>query len=78
MDRLAKLLVSLAAVHDLETAMNNGTLRLHVTQLEVADMLGVSRESVNKQLNQFSRNSWITLSRGAVTITNMASLRTYE
>ncbi len=76
--RLSKLLVSLAAVHDLETTMNNGTLRLHVTQLEVADMLGVSRESVNKQLNQFSRNEWITLSRGAVTITNMASLRTYE
>jgi CRP-like cAMP-binding protein len=76
--RLAKQLLTLAQVNDLETALNNGTLRLQVTQGELASMLGVSRESVNKQVNQFARQGWVTLSRGAITITDMASLRDYE
>jgi CRP-like cAMP-binding protein len=40
-------------------------------------MLGVSRESVNKQLNLFARDGWITLSRGAVTIDDPQALRTF-
>jgi hypothetical protein len=40
-------------------------------------MLGVSRESVNKQLNQFARDGWITISRGAVTIDDADALRRY-
>jgi CRP-like cAMP-binding protein len=32
-----------------------GSLRIAVTQGELAAMLGVSRESVNKQLNVFQR-----------------------
>jgi CRP-like cAMP-binding protein len=76
--RLAKQLISLAAVHDLDAAHNGSTLRLQVTQGELASMLGVSRESVNKQLNAFSRKGWVTLSRGSVTITEMDALRSYE
>jgi len=41
-------------------------------------MLGVSRESVNKQLNVFARSGWVTTSRGAVTLNDMAALRQYE
>ena len=76
--RLAKQLLSLAAVHDLETALNNGTLRLQLTQSELASMLGVSRESVNKQINAFSRRGWVTKSRGSITITDMLALRRYD
>lgn len=50
--------------------------RIQVTQGELASMLGVSRESVNKQLNQFARDGWITISRGAVTIDDAQALRT--
>lgn len=73
--RLAKHLLTLAA------SMTDGDTRrkprLQITQGELASMLGVSRESVNKQLNQFARDGWITLSRGAVTIDNAEALRTF-
>jgi hypothetical protein len=38
-------------------------------------MLGVSRESVNKQLNLFAREGWLQLGRGAVTLHSLESLR---
>jgi len=73
--RLAKHLLTLASAHaDGHSARRP---RLQVTQGELASMLGVSRESVNKQLNQFSRDGWITLSRGAVTIDDSEALRTF-
>jgi CRP/FNR family cyclic AMP-dependent transcriptional regulator len=73
--RLAKHLLTLASA----PADGNSARRprLQVTQGELASMLGVSRESVNKQLNQFSRDGWITLSRGAVTIDDSEALRTF-
>ncbi len=52
-------------------------IRISVTQGELASMLGVSRESVNKQLNQFMREGWLTLSRGAVTLQKPDALRTF-
>jgi len=76
--RLAKQLLTLAAIHEIETALDGGTLKLNVTQGELASMLGVSRESVNKQLNVFARSGWVTTSRGAVTLNDMAALRQYE
>jgi len=76
--RLAKQLLGLAKIHDLETVLNNGTLRLSVTQGELASMLGVSRESVNKTLNQFSQQGTVETARGAITITDMAALRSYD
>lgn len=71
--RLAKHLLGLAASLG-ETPPGRRT-RIQVTQGELASMLGVSRESVNKQLNQFSRDGWITISRGAVTIDDAEALR---
>jgi len=71
--RLAKGLLGLAASMG-DTPPGRRT-RIQVTQGELASMLGVSRESVNKQLNQFSRDGWITISRGAVTLDDAESLR---
>jgi CRP-like cAMP-binding protein len=76
--RLAKQLLGLAKIHDLETVLNNGTLRLTVTQGELASMLGVSRESVNKTLSEFATQGIVETARGAVKINDMRALRNYE
>jgi CRP/FNR family transcriptional regulator/CRP/FNR family cyclic AMP-dependent transcriptional regulator len=76
--RLGRQLVSLARKLDLETVLNNGTLRLQITQGQLASMLGVTRESVNKQLHAYAARGWVETSRGAITIIDMASLRRFE
>ncbi len=73
--RLAKHLLTLMA--SLPEGDQRKKQRIQVTQGELASMLGVSRESVNKQLNQFARDGWIRLSRGAVTIEDRQALRTF-
>ena len=74
--RLAKQLISLANAHG--ERVNGGEPRLKVTQGELASMLAVSRESVNKQLNFFQREGWITLGRGWVRIVDSQALRTFS
>jgi CRP-like cAMP-binding protein len=71
--RLAKRLLSLATTHQPSRAAAPAKLR--ITQAEMASMLGVSRESVNKQLNAFAREGWVALGRGSVTIENAQALR---
>jgi CRP-like cAMP-binding protein len=77
--RLAKRLLDLAAVHFEGQARSQGTpgVRLRITQSELASMLGVSRESVNKQLNLFAREGWLQIGRGSVTLTDMDILRRF-
>jgi CRP/FNR family transcriptional regulator/CRP/FNR family cyclic AMP-dependent transcriptional regulator len=74
--RLAKQLLTLATQHGERT--NGGEPRLKVTQGELASMLAVSRESVNKQLNFFQREGWITLGRGWVRILDARALRSFS
>ncbi len=74
--RLAKQLVNLS--NALGDRANGGEPRLKVTQGELASMLAVSRESVNKQLNFFQREGWITLGRGWVRILDRQALRTFS
>lgn len=52
--------------------------RLKITQSELASLLSVSRESINKQLNLFQREGWIALSRGALTVHDIDALRTFS
>lgn len=73
--RLAKRLVQLATDHA-QGPRVAGT-KLRITQAELASMLGVSRESVNKQLNRFVQDGWISLGRGSVTVRDPESLRQY-
>lgn len=76
--RLAKQLIALASMHTAEGAPRlDPPVRINVTQGELASMLGVSRESVNKQLNAFAREGWLSLSRGAVILEKPGDLRTY-
>jgi len=76
--RLAKRLLNLAASQAQAGArpVPPAGVRLRITQSELASMLGVSRESVNKQLNQFARQGWIALGRASVTLRDPEALRT--
>lgn len=77
--RLAKWLLDLAYTQtSVETERpSTKDVRLRVTQSELASMLGVSRESVNKQLNRFARKGWVLLGRGSVTLIDMEALREF-
>jgi CRP-like cAMP-binding protein len=69
--RLAKRLVELA-----RAAGPEGLVR--VTQSELASMLGVSRESVNKELNALAREGSIELGRGSVRVIDASALGRLE
>ena len=72
--RLAKQLVRLAVQNP---GAAGAPAKVHVTQAEIAGLLSVSRESVNKQLNQFVRDGWISLGRGWVRVDDVAALRRF-
>jgi CRP-like cAMP-binding protein len=74
--RLAKQLLTLSAEQGERST--SGEPRLRVTQGELASMLAVSRESVNKQLNYFQREGWIALGRGWVRVLNSHALQTFS
>lgn len=76
--RLTKRLLELATANpDTRTKSEPGQPRVRITQAELASMLGVSRESVNKQLNAFARRGWLKLGRGAVTLLDPEALRAF-
>jgi CRP/FNR family cyclic AMP-dependent transcriptional regulator len=60
------------------TANTARPVRLAITQSGLASLLGVSRESVNKQLRVFTEKGWLTVSRGSVTIVDVEALRAYD
>ncbi|MFZ5733878.1 MAG: Crp/Fnr family transcriptional regulator [Pseudomonadota bacterium] len=39
-----------------------------VTQREISEMVGATRESVNKELRRWSRQHWITIAQGKITV----------
>lgn len=69
--RLAKQILRLSMAQDGKQTH----VPIRVTQGELASMLGVSRESVNKQLNAFAREGWIKLARGAISVLDAEALR---
>ncbi len=77
--RLAKRLLDVANTQrDVrETGGLQPGTRIRTTQAELGSMLGVSRESVNKQLNMFAREGWIRLGRGSVTVVDPEALRRF-
>lgn len=63
-DRLAKVLLHLH--RRAATASASGKIR--VTQREISQMIGVSRESANKQLQNWQRRKWLKVERGGISI----------
>jgi CRP/FNR family transcriptional regulator, cyclic AMP receptor protein len=49
--------------------------KIQVTQREISQMIGVSRESANKQLQTWQRKKWLKLERGGIVIHAPDALR---
>ena len=72
--RLAYLLLSLASRFGTETDRG---IEVHhdLTQAEIAQMVGASRETVNKILTDFVARKWISMQAGSTLIKDPARLR---
>ena len=68
--RLAKTLLYLY-----EHSSSKYPQELKVTQSEISQMVGVSRESANKQLRSWQRQKWIRLKRGGLNILSLDALK---
>ncbi len=68
--KLAKALLRLID----KTAANPG-FEIAVTQQEIGEMVGMSRESVNKQLHEWAALKLVRVQRGAITIVDMETLK---
>jgi CRP/FNR family transcriptional regulator, cyclic AMP receptor protein len=62
--RLARLLVQLLE----DNAAANDDKKLAITQQKISEMLGASRESVNKHLQAWAKRKVIALKRGAIVV----------
>ena len=62
--RLAKTLLELTA----EKESAEPKRKVAITQREISQMIGKSRESTNKQLRAWAKRGWVRLERGGVTI----------
>ena len=69
--RLASALIRLTerrkAAHECHT--------IAVTQQEISEMVGMSRESINKQLRAWAARNWVRLEHGAIVVLDIAPLR---
>lgn len=72
--RLAKRLLNLAAVGG-HTTPQGVRIRQRLSQRELGNLLGMPRETVNRQLRSWQADALIALDRGAITIKNEAALR---
>ena len=70
--RLAKRLLSLGELHGEDSA---GGRVVRISQEELANFLGVSRQAVNEQLQDWKARGWVSLGRGTVTVRDAAALR---
>ena len=71
--RLAKAVLRLADT-DTNAPGMGGERKATITQRELGDMIGMSRESTNKQLRIWQNKKWVRLDRGAVVILSAEAL----
>ncbi|TMJ49077.1 MAG: Crp/Fnr family transcriptional regulator [Alphaproteobacteria bacterium] len=69
--RLASALIGLTEKRKLEPA--NQTIA--ITQQEISEMVGMTRESINKQLRAWAARKWVRLEHGAIVVLDVGSLR---
>jgi len=62
--RLASALIRLADKHKLAP----GDRTIAVTQQEISEMVGMTRESINKQLRVWAARKWVRLEHGAIVV----------
>jgi CRP/FNR family transcriptional regulator, cyclic AMP receptor protein len=71
--RIAKALLQLAG-HPEQANLDNRELDLHLSQRELANIVGSSRESINKQLQIWQRAGFIEVAKGAIVIRDAAAI----
>jgi CRP/FNR family transcriptional regulator, cyclic AMP receptor protein len=71
--RLAKKLLHLAESYG-EEAQDGTLLQLRLSQGELADLVGTSRESVNKQIRAWTEEGVVRMERGSITILRRSTL----
>src|ERR1700753_787079 len=69
--RLAGALLRLAEKYNL--AQSERTIA--ITQQELSEMVGMTRESINKQLRVWAARNWVRLEHGAIVVLDADSLR---
>jgi CRP-like cAMP-binding protein len=74
--RLAKKLLQLGEAYRQRTAFGTRP-GLKVSQRDLGNMIGLSRESINKQLSAWHRNGTIRVGRTGIVIIDDAALRAY-
>jgi CRP-like cAMP-binding protein len=68
--RLAKTLLQLTGGSEAPAAHRN----IRITQRELSSIIGMSRESTNKQLRAWENRKWVRLQRGGIAVLNPAAL----
>ena len=48
---------------------------MRITQRELGNIIGMSRESTNKQLRAWEERKWVGLERGGIVLVNAGALR---
>jgi CRP-like cAMP-binding protein len=76
--RLARKLQALAIAHGRRDNGGAVTIEVKLSQTELAQMLGVTREAVNKQLQIWTRQGVLRLDRGHIIITDEKKLAEYQ
>jgi CRP/FNR family transcriptional regulator, cyclic AMP receptor protein len=69
--RLASTLLRLTEKHKLA----QGGRTIAITQQEISEMVGMTRESINKQLRAWATRNWVRLEHGAIVVLNAEMLR---
>jgi CRP/FNR family transcriptional regulator, cyclic AMP receptor protein len=69
--RLASALIRLAEKHKLAP----GDRTIAVTQQEISEMVGMTRESINKQLRVWATRKWVRLEHGAIVVLDAEPLQ---
>src|ERR1700756_3602218 len=69
--RLASALLGLTERRKLDPTSRT----IAITQQEISEMVGMTRESINKQLRAWAARSWVRLEHGAIVVLDVDSLR---
>jgi CRP/FNR family transcriptional regulator, cyclic AMP receptor protein len=69
--RLASALIRLTERHK----PADGDRMIAVTQQEISEMVGMTRESINKQLRAWAARNWVRLEHGAIVVLNIEALQ---
>ena len=69
--RLASALIRLTD----KNKLSPGGRSIAVTQQEISEMVGMTRESINKQLRAWAARNWVRLEHGAIVVLDAEPLQ---